>query len=258
MLNDVRASGVPSHRVHCEGGLVPHREGGLIPDRKLAPLIEGLTLSILVTVLLLGTTSARADVDYEDQPVGPVVGTLSFPGPIFIRSVLPTEIADGGACAPNCPDNGTKYQKSPNPGVGGALQVYASADIDTCAPNCVPFDLLSIDLAEPTQSSGPVPIGITGHLQSGGTIELLFTTDGIADGPGGAPDFETYTLPPAFQDVVSVFIFATLPPNGFAVDNLVTEAPVVPTMGTWGLAALVTALAGVGWRLFRARTAGSA
>jgi hypothetical protein len=136
--------------------------------------------------------------------------------------------------------------------------VYASADIDTCAPSCVPFDLLSIDLAEPTQSSGPVPIGITGHLQSGGTIELGFTTDGIADGPGGVPDFETFTLPPNFRDLVNVFIFTTMPPNGFAVDNLVTEAPVVPTIGTWGLAALATALAGVGCRLFRTRSAGAA
>ena len=117
------------------------------------------------------------------------------------------------------------------------------------------FDVLGID--EPVRD----PFAPTDEVEGGADPikpPKAESTDGIADGPGGAPDFETFTLPASFSDVVSVSIFTTMPPNGFAVDNLVTEAPVVPTMGTWGLAALATALAGGGCRLFRARTAGAA
>ncbi len=217
--------------------------------------IEGRAPWALVAVVLLCATSARANVDYEDQAVGPLApgAVLSFDGPLFvISSFAPTEIADGVACAPNCPDNGTKYQKTDTSGVGGGISVQGSLDIPDCAPDCNRFDLLSIDVAEPTQSSGPVWVIIT-PLSTGTPVPpaVGFTTDGVADGPGGAPDFETVTLPGDWRDLEQVVVISGTPGVGFAIDNLITEPATVPALGSWGLLALAGAIAGAAWRFSR-------
>jgi hypothetical protein len=159
-----------------------------MPDRKLVLRIEGLALSALVTWVLLGSTPAQADVDYEDQSLGPVApaAVLTFDGPLSIKSALATEISDGVACVPNCPYNGTQYHKSDFSGVPGTFAVEGSLAGNGCDPACIPFDLLAIDVAESSPSSGPITVGF---LASNGA-EFTFVTDGVADGPGGAPDFE--------------------------------------------------------------------
>jgi hypothetical protein len=182
-----------------------------------------------------------ANVDYEGESVGPVPPNtdLVFAGPVYVRTTSATEIADGVACAPNCPDNGTKYHLNHQSGFAGLIGFARELN---CSPNCDLIDLYKIDVAEANPGSGPVgltfiPLGVNPPPN------FLFTTDGVADGPGGAPDFETVTLPATYRNMEAVAMISTDSGVGFAIDNIIVELePPVPALGPFGLGMLALSL----------------
>jgi hypothetical protein len=205
-----------------------------------------IVVLLTVGVALFATSAIAANVDYEDKSVGPVpAGTeLVFDHPLHIQGSSDSEIADGVACAPNCPNNGTKYQLSFASGFAGTISIAGDPIPVSCDPaECNAFDLFTIDIAEPLPGSGPILVLFTGFTVGGESPSFEFTTDGVMDGAGGQPDFETVVLPDTFRNVYALGIVAAAPYVGVAIDNLVVE-PVqpVPALAPFGLGALALVL----------------
>ncbi len=213
---------------------------------------------LLASLVLAGVAdAAHANVDFEDQPLGPVPPTtiLSFDGPLFMFSISSVEITEGSVCGATCPDNGSRYLRTPTSGIIGSLTIEGSLDGAACAPNCNPFDLLEVDVAEPTSTAGSVQLTFTGFVDGGGSDTVVFHTDGVNDGSGPAADFETIVLPGTFRNLNVVTVLSDTPGIGFAVDNLITRRS-VPVLATWGRWVLAAGLLSSYWWIRVARRAG--
>ena len=84
------------------------------------------------------------------------------------------------------------------------------------------FDLVSVDLAEystviPTARTVP----FIGYRPDGNIVAGSFTTDGIMDGTGPLPDFQTFYFGSRFRGLTRVEI----PSYGWSLDNLVVTIP---------------------------------
>ena len=78
-------------------------------------------------------------------------------------------------------------------------------------------------------------VELTGNQSGGGVLSALITLDGIADGPGGANDFQTVVLG-GWTNLMSVTITGRNASGAFgdySIDNLVVNA--VPEPQTWAL-----------------------
>jgi hypothetical protein len=86
------------------------------------------------------------------------------------------------------------------------------------------FNLLAVDLAEwSIAEPSPVVVSFNGIKADGSVVSTSFATDGIIDGMGPLPDFETFHFDSRFRDLVRVEI----PSWGYAIDN-VTMTFVIP------------------------------
>lgn len=101
------------------------------------------------------------------------------------------------------------------------------------------FTLNGLDVAEVWRAGDPLNdfffVELTGNQFGGGVLSALITLDGIADGPGGANDFQTVVLG-GWTNLMSVTITG-INSNGafgdYSIDNLVVNA--VPEPGTYAL-----------------------
>jgi hypothetical protein len=98
-----------------------------------------------------------------------------------------------------------------------------------------PFTALAIDLSEYSAFTDiPTTVTITGVRPDGSTVTASFTTDGVFDGPGGSPDFETFEFPNAFAGVVALDFESPIEGrDAYAFDNVRVEAvpePVAPAL----------------------------
>ena len=81
------------------------------------------------------------------------------------------------------PENGTAY-----------LQIGGDTDVELTFLSGLSFSLASVDLAEyGTVFPGPQPIFIQGFRVNGEGVSTTFMLDGVIDGTGPLPDFETFT-----------------------------------------------------------------
>jgi hypothetical protein len=124
-----------------------------------------------------------------------------------------------------------------------------------------PFGLVSFDGAElflnaAAAAAGGFPnanqINVLGNLSGGGTVNAVLGLDGIADGAGGAPDFQTFILPASFTNLASVTFSGSVvtgAPGAISLDNINTG--VIPAPGALLLGGIGAGL--VTW--FRRRTA---
>jgi hypothetical protein len=196
-------------------------------------------------VAVFAAASLAANVDYEGESLGvvPPGTSLVFEGPLYITTNSESEIADGAACAPNCPDNGTKYQISHVGGFPGSLVISGNPVGSSCPPDCNTFDLFKIDVAEPSPGTGPIILSFSALFPSG-SEDFNFVTDGVVDGAGGQADFETVVLPDTFRDLRAVGIVSAAPYLGVAIDNIIVEPEIQPTpaLGPFGLGTLALVL----------------
>jgi hypothetical protein len=96
------------------------------------------------------------------------------------------------------------------------------------------FGLYSVDLAEfSTLYSFPATIEFIGYRPDGKIVTTEFTTDGIIDGTGPLPDFQTFYFDSRFSDLVRF----DLPGIGYGLDNL-RFYHVIPEPGAIPLLAL--------------------
>jgi len=210
-----------------------------------------IVLATSVGAAVLTTAALASNVDYEGEALGAVPpGTpLVFEHPLYVTALAESDIVDGDGCAPNCPSNGTQFQLSYGAGFAGLLTI--SGEYPVSCPDCSPFDLFEIDVAEPTLGTGPIGLVLLGATAAGEQLQFDFVSDGIVDGPGGQPDFETVVLPDTFRNLGYVNILVTAPYLGVAIDNIIVEEiQAAPALTPWGLGALVLVL-GVSATRFR-------
>jgi hypothetical protein len=116
-----------------------------------------------------------------------------------------------GVGAPELPHNGTVYLQA---AVGNSL-AFGFTDGTL-------FNLLSVDLAEySTVVPDAVRVPFVGYRWDGSTVRVDFTTDGVIDGTGSLPDFETFRFGPEFSGLSRVEV----PAWGWSLDNIVVSVP---------------------------------
>ena len=164
-------------------------------------------------------------------------------------------IAGGSQCVPGCTDDGTSTLIF-GTATGGIIPASHNP-LTITGPT--PFSLSGFDYAElsPTPGANATFLRVTGLLTGGGTLSRIVDIDGIADGPGGAADFQTETFDNTFAS--SFFTSVTIAgmknadlQGGFSLDNVVLtgERGGVPEPASWAL--MILGFGGVGGSL-RAR-----
>jgi len=73
-----------------------------------------------------------------------------------------------------------------------------------------------------------VTVHFVGYRHDGSVVTTDLITDGIIDGTGPIPDFQTFNFGPQFTGLDRVEI----PTYGWSLDNLVVS---IPEPGTWAL-----------------------
>jgi hypothetical protein len=81
------------------------------------------------------------------------------------------------------------------------------------------FNLVSVDLAEwSVVEPSPATVSFNGIKADGSVVATSFTTDGVIDGTGPLPDFQTFYFDSQFRDLIRV----ESPSWGYAIDNVRT------------------------------------
>jgi PEP-CTERM motif len=102
------------------------------------------------------------------------------------------------------------------------------------------FSLNQADIAELfLAGNGFGTVTFTGTVSGGGSLTKTFTLDGIRDGLGGVPDFQT-ALFTGWNNLTTVNITGNLvtgAPGDWSIDNILVNATpgAVPEPATWGL-----------------------
>lgn len=113
-------------------------------------------------------------------------------------------------------DNGSPYLQT---GLGTSLMFSFT--------NGTVFDMISVDLAEFSVTVTNTTVRFVGYRYDGSVVTTDLTTDGIIDGTGPLPDFETFYFGSEFSGLERVEI----PTYGWSLDNLVVSVP-EPAGGT--------------------------
>jgi hypothetical protein len=125
-------------------------------------------------------------------------------------------------------DDGSGFPRSGLPDDGSTfLDAALGGSVMLRFVNDTLFNLVSVDLAEYSiafQTSAT--IHLVGYRQDGSTVTTVFTTDGIIDGTGPLPDFQTFYFNQDWSGLTRVEI----PTSGWSLDNLVVSVP-EPSIG---------------------------
>jgi hypothetical protein len=151
---------------------------------------------------------------YPQPPgTGEAVGAYFESGMKFYNPFGPEGVALIGSGLSGYADNGSAFLSTS----GGWLRFNFTS--------WGPFNLLSFDLAE--HWPGSVTLQVVGYKGMGMTVTNTLTTDGIMDGPGGLPDFQTFHFDSQFLGVGQVDILS----SRWAIDNLMISGVPEPTAG---------------------------
>jgi hypothetical protein len=153
----------------------------------------------------------RLNVDFSDgAPADGTTGgnaTYQEDGLIFST---PNQIFRVGANAANRPNNGTPH----------IAPLFLQKPLSIARVDGGVFHLHSVDLAEySTVYPQPKGITFTGVKSNSTTVSTTFTIDGVIDGTGPLADFQTFTFPATFRDLISAQVTVDV----YALDNLVFE-----------------------------------
>lgn len=112
---------------------------------------------------------------------------------------------------------GPNHTNRPNNGTAHVAPLSGQRPLSITRPGGGTFSLVSVDLAEystvfPTAKDIPW----TGTTATGQTVTTTFRIDGIIDGTGPTADFQTFTFPATFQNLVSASVTVDL----YSMDNL--------------------------------------
>lgn len=186
-------------------------------------------LAFVALILAGAAGSAQATViDFEDLAVPP--GTITNGADLISRGFLFDTLADHSHLANRnvLADNGSTYM--------GIDDVAGENPVTFSQVGGAPFKLTSFDVSEWVEADlHAKQVEVTGHLFGGGTVVALLTLDGIADGPGGLADFQTFTFGKAWGSLSSVTlkgVGSTFGGDYVAFDDIVVDRASVPEPGT--------------------------
>lgn len=164
-------------------------------------------------------TSAPLYISFDGSPLQPL-GTeygyqVYLEAGMWFRPINATDPASQfsrvGGGLPSLPDNGTAYLHA----ASGESLLFTSL-------SGLPFDLVSVDLAEySTIIPDAVTVQFVGYRRDGTVVTTDITSDGLIDGTGPIPDFQTFTFDSRFTALHHVEI----PTYGWSLDNLVISIP---------------------------------
>jgi hypothetical protein len=197
-----------------------------------------LTLVALLVAGNIGNAQA-ATITFEDLAVPPGTATSETDvtsGGFLFDSLNHSHLVNAHSGV----DNGSTYL---------AMDDVLGLDPTTFSPvGGGAFGLTSLDIGEWDFGSGAWAhqVVVTGNLFGGGTISRTLDIDGIRDGAGGLPDFQTFTFDATWAHLSSAVLkgIGSTPLNGnyYAIDNLVVAAaPPVPEPATLTLLGLGSA-----------------
>jgi len=185
----------------------------------------------LFALLALGmsVSSARASViDFNEIASAPCLG--SGASPITSDGFQFTATAGGFGSLTIC-DDSSGYASN---GSNFLTEVFNST-ITMTAEGGGTFSLNSLDATRLHQGFDfdATEWRITGHLSGGGTVTTTFQLDDVADGVGGADDFQNFIFPNTFVDLTSATFVGWDAEAGQqgqaaygALDNIVVNQPV--------------------------------
>ncbi len=193
--------------------------------------LKKLTLTAVAVMSLVAATAHAAPitVDFEDVPETTQSASATSRGFDFAGdSGGFLFYTDGAACGPRCASNGTRTLLAAGTAFGSSSQVTLTRNGGGT------FVLTGLDAGEmfsggnPRYAAAQIDYSefLGGLLVASGSIVL----DGIIDGPGGLPDFQSFSVPGALVDTIR-FVGAggTSGNNGFSLDNLtIQDAIAVP------------------------------
>jgi hypothetical protein len=208
-------------------------------------LVFKLFLSLFVLAVLQSASyTAKGDTITFDSPgsTGAVqLSSTTFQGFTF-SSVANFNHVLSGHFSNAVSHNGTSFLVV-SPGVDGALVMTNGGS---------PFSITSFDADTFTHILGVTTITVTGTFVGGGTITQVFATDAIGDGPGGAADFQTFTLV-GFSNLNAIQ-FSSVTPRAFAVDNFCVTSSAAPVPEPATMILLGSGLTGLGALVRRRRS----
>lgn len=112
---------------------------------------------------------------------------------------------------------GPNHTNRPNNGTAHIAPLSGQSPMSITRPGGGTFSLISVDLAEySTVFPNPMNIPWTGTTATGQTVTTTFQIDGVIDGTGPTADFQTFTFPASFQNLVSASVNVT----PYAFDNV--------------------------------------
>ena len=188
--------------------------------------LKKLTLTAVAVMSLVAATAHAAPitVDFEDVPETTQSASATSRGFDFAGdSGGFLFYTDGAACGPQCASNGTRTLLAAGPIFGYSSQVTLTRNGGGT------FVLTGLDAGEmfsggyPQFAAAQIDYSefLGGLLVASGSIVL----DGIIDGPGGLPDFQTFSVTGALVDTIR-FVGVNSGGNGnngFSLDNLTIQ-----------------------------------
>jgi hypothetical protein len=192
-----------------------------------------VALGVLALGLAMNANAVTIDFESGNTPPDPPPGYGSRWTTLRTGEYVFTCVASGSLGAYTINTRGTNFLNTFG-------EVFASNDsifIGKDGSNAIfmsrtdfpaPFSLSSFQ-ASKVRNDGfnATTLRVAGALAGGGVLEVDFTLDSIQDGNGGLEDFQTFTLPALFSDVLAVSFTGIGPTNGpghFLLDNLVAVA----------------------------------
>jgi len=162
-------------------------------------------------------------INFDGPPEAPPGSSVSLQnyyelGMSFTPIVTQGTFSRVGPGYPSDPQNSTAY-----------LRAALTQTLKSAFTNGWLFSLVSVELAEySTLFQTPLTVRFVGYRFDGSTVTTDLTTDGIIDGTGPLPDFETFNFGSEWSGLSRVEIPTAL----WSLDNLVVS---VPEPGTWAL-----------------------
>ncbi len=127
---------------------------------------------------------------------------------------------DAGEGIFNIIESGSSSGRADNGGRYFSLSIQVNSSFELAPSDGGSFDVVSVDLAEySTVFQEARTVEWVGYKANGTTVTTSFTIDGTIDGPGGLADFETFTFPASFQEIVRLESSSTL----YSIDNIVVR-----------------------------------
>jgi hypothetical protein len=192
---------------------------------------------VALSVLLIGAGAqpARAvTLDFEIVPTptspGPVLTTQGF---TFQAGGDAAGLVTADGTTPGGASNGSNYLFAiAEAGTGSGSRPVVLTEGTSSEPG-LPFTLVSFDATELLVATPGDAVRVAAGDADGNLIaDHTFAFDGVIDGPGGEPDFQTFLLPAGFENVSFVTFLGVDLGSGsdfFAIDNLVVVVVPEPT-----------------------------